>query len=266
MKSSLKYYLLILKSFIRNNLIINMEYRSNFVIRGIFSTIWTLVQIIFISLIFYNTKSLKGWSKYEMMLLFGVDQIIFAFFIAFSYSSLSRVDDLIVKGTMDYVLIKPVNEKFYLSLNKIDMFQITPVIFGLAISIYSIIKLNITINIYQYIIVITLIIIGVIILHSIYLICVSLSFRYLKTNFVRSIILSFIGCMIYPLDIYNGLFKIIIIIFIPVGIIVDFPVRILVKDLPLGKLLYLFFIALIFSFISSQIWKKSIKSYISASS
>jgi len=243
-----------------------IEYRANFLINAIFNIVWTAVQIVFISLIFYNISSINGWSKYEIILLFGIDELIFPLFIALAYSSLTRVEEHVLKGTMDYVLTKPINERFYLSLRHIDLFQISPIIFGITIILYAKNKLGISVSFMQIILLIILIFLGVCILYSMYLICVSFAFKFSKSSFLRDIMLSFIGCMIYPLDIYKGIFRIFITVIIPVGIIVDFPARMLVKVLTWDSFGYIVLIALVFGTISNIVWRWGVRNYTSASS
>ena len=138
--------------------------------------------------------------------------------------------------------------------------------FGIFIIIFCSSKINLNLSIMKLMLVILLIIIGVWIMYSIYLICVSLTFKYLKVSFLKNIVLSFVGCMIYPLDIYKGFFKLIITVIIPVGIIVDFPTRVLAKQLSWNNLIYELLIAKAFGFISSIMWKRGISKYTSASS
>lgn len=266
MHKTVYYYFNVFRSFLRSSFMVFVEYRANFLINTLFNIVWTIVQITFISFLFYSTSSIKGWSMYEVMLLFGIDELIFPLFTSLALSSLNRVEEYVLQGTMDYILIKPINAQFYVSLRHINFFQISPMIFGISIVIYCVEKLHISISITKLFLLILLIFIGVWILYSVYLICVTFTFKFVKASFLRNIVLSFVGCMVYPLDIYSGIFRIIITVVIPVGIIVDFPTRMLVKGLSYNNLLYALLIASLFSLISSIAWKRGIRNYRSASS
>ncbi len=266
MLKDIGYYFRVLWAFIKNSIMVVAEYRANFLIRIIFHTTWTVVQILFITIIFFNVSSINGWSKYEMLLFLGVDQLIFALFVCLATSSLVKVEQHVLTGTMDYVLTKPINAKFYLSLRHIDLFQVPTIIFALAIMVYAQTKLDLHISISQVFLFLLLVVIGVLLLYSMLLICASFSFKYIKTTYLRNMLYTMIGCMIYPLDIYHGLFKYLVTVIIPVGIIIDFPSRLLAKALTFDKLLYALMVTLVFYLISDLLWKWGLRNYTSASS
>lgn len=241
-------------------------YRKNFLLNIFFNIIWTIVQIIFINIIFLNTHDINSWGKYDLLLFFGVDEIIFPLFVMLSFSSFVNLEQMINLGTIDYVLIQPVNEKLYISLHNADFFQLPSVLFGICLIIYSLSENKINFSVYKLIIFTFFIVGGVWILNSLFVICVSLLFKYRKLSFIKDILLSFISAMSYPLNIYHGLFKIIIITVLPIGIIVDFPSELLLKEVQVYKYIYYIFIVLIFWVIQKIVWKKMMKFYTSSSS
>lgn len=241
-------------------------YKNNFILNLFFNSIWTVVQIVFINIIFLGTSQIGEWEKNELLLFFGIDEIIFPLFIMFSYSSWVKLEQMVNDGTIDYVLLQPMNEKIYLSIYNVDFFQVPTIIFGVFLTFYSLINLEVSISMPKMIFLFMFTVSGVWILNSVFTICVSLIFKYRRLNFLKDIILSFISAMSYPLDIYKGLFKVFITTILPIGILVHFPVKMLLEKLTLYDVIYYLIIAILFFILQKIIWKKMLSHYTSSSS
>lgn len=241
-------------------------YKNNFLLNLFFNCIWTIVQIVFINIIFLGTSQIENWGKSELLLFFGIDEIIFPLFIMFSYSSWVKLEQMVNDGTIDYILIQPINEKIYLSIHNVDFFQIPTIIFGISLTIYSLIKLQINISIVKVFFLIIFIFGGVFILNSVFSICVSLIFKYRRLSFLKDIILSFISAMSYPLDIYKGFFRFFIATILPIGILVHFPIIMLLETLTIYNIIYYLLIAILFFVLQNIVWKKMLSYYTSSSS
>jgi ABC-2 type transport system permease protein len=259
-------YFKVFSSFMRNSLLVNYEYRANFLLKILVYTSWTTVQLLFLSIIFLKIKEINGWSKYEIFLLLGIDQIIYSIFFGVVLTSLNKLENHVLTGSMDYIMLKPLNSQFIISFRHIDIFQIFPGIYGIGIFLYAKSKLNLYIPPYKLLLCIYLMIVGIIILYSLYIISVSFTFKYIKSNSLNNIIITFNECMAYPIDIYKGIFKFIITVIIPVGIVVDTPARMLVKHITLENILLSTCIGIVFFLLGIISWKNGIKHYTSASS
>ncbi|MBD3279546.1 MAG: hypothetical protein GF390_02435, partial [Candidatus Pacebacteria bacterium] len=62
-----------------------MEYRGDFIFWSVISTMWTIFNLFFFSLIVQISQGLAGWSMTEMYLLLGVftmiDALTWSFFL-----------------------------------------------------------------------------------------------------------------------------------------------------------------------------------------
>ena len=108
MKRYLKIYFKFLKQYIKTL----MEYKEDFIYGMIGFFLIQGTSIIFINLIFDNIQSLKGWSFYEIIFIYGFSQIprgidhIFTDYLwIFSGNS-------IVRGEFDRYLLRPLNPLF----------------------------------------------------------------------------------------------------------------------------------------------------------
>ncbi|BFH69726.1 MAG: ABC-2 family transporter protein [Paenibacillus dendritiformis] len=265
--SNVNYYIQVFISLVKVNLRQFAQYRFNFVLSTVVNLLWIIVQITFVSIIFARVPAINGWGKYEMLLLIGIDEIIFPFFMAFGFTSLKRVEASVVDGTMDYSLLKPINLQFYLTFKHINLMELSPAIFGIVLTVYAYNQLQLQFPSFDVILLLLfLVLIGYWILISLMIIITSVAFKYKRISQLQSTLLVFAQTMIYPIDIYSGYYKLIITTLIPVGIIVDFPARLLTKGLEISWVSYSLFIASIFGVLAYFALKWGIKNYTSASS
>ena len=112
----MKRYFQIMKAYLRGSLMYQMEYKFNFLVGGTFELIWMAMYIIFINVAFLHTKDINGWNKYQMLMLTfqgGLMDSVFTFAVV---PGLKRLPELINKGTLDFLLLKPVNKNLIFHL------------------------------------------------------------------------------------------------------------------------------------------------------
>ena len=142
----MKRYFQIMKAYLRGSLMYQMEYKFNFLVGGTFELIWMVMYIIFINVAFLHTKDINGWNKYQMLMLTfqgGLMDSVFTFAVV---PGLKRLPELINKGTLDFLLLKPVNKKFNISFNEFDIPQIKNIFINIFGVIYCIKKLQIVLT------------------------------------------------------------------------------------------------------------------------
>ena len=139
----MKKYLLILKAYFKGSLMNLMEYKFNFISGGTFELVWLFMYLIFIDTIFIHTETVNGWDKYRMLMLTfqgGLMDSVFTFLIV---PGLKRLPEMINTGTLDFILLKPLNQRFTISFNEFDIPQIKNIIINITGLMYCLIKLNI---------------------------------------------------------------------------------------------------------------------------
>ncbi|HTC20660.1 MAG TPA: ABC-2 family transporter protein, partial [bacterium] len=104
----------------KNCLIREMQFKSNFLIRLVTEFMWLGMQFVYIGVIFGQTKEIAGWSLWQMVVLAGTNHVITQLFEALFYDNCTRLTDQIRQGDLDFNLIKPINTQFLVSLRYTD--------------------------------------------------------------------------------------------------------------------------------------------------
>jgi len=153
----------------RNSLIRDMTFRSNFVIESISSMAWMLMNLGFYELIFRYTPMIgegTGWGKYQFFIFIATTMIINSIVQAFFMPNVEEFSELIRTGNLDFALLKPIDTQFLISLQKVHWSSLGNVFVALALMGFSYWQLEFFPSAVQVLLYIPFLVCGVTILYS----------------------------------------------------------------------------------------------------
>jgi len=270
-------YLRVFYTFGRNSLIRDMTFRTNFIIQCVSSLGWTLMNLGFYTLIFKLTPMIgegTGWGKYEFFVFLATTYFVNSLVQTFFMPNAEEFSELIRTGGLDFVLLKPIDTQFIVSLRRVAWSQLTNFVFGLLLLAYALSNLAYRPGLVEVLLYPMYVVCGVLIMYSLMLSLSASSvwlgrnqtlynFWFYITNFSR-----------YPLEIYRGnllgeSLQLTFTYMIPVLVVINVPARLLAKPLQPGegRLAIFALLATVVSLIVSRwIFRRSLLSYRSASS
>jgi len=139
---SLRRYLGIHAALMRYSLIHEMQFKVNFLLWIVVEALWFGLQLAFMGVLYGHTDRIAGWSRWEVALLVGCNQFIQQLFRPFFVTNLSNLSELIRKGTLDLLLLQPVNTRFLISVKKFEVGNIANALMGLAVVVYALARLD----------------------------------------------------------------------------------------------------------------------------
>ena len=135
-------YFRVLLTFARNSLVRDMTFRGNFLIETFSSLAWVFINLAFYVLIFRFTSMIGedgGWGKYQFFMFFATGLLINSLVMTLFMTNLDELSDLIRTGALDFVLLKPIDAQFLVSLRRIDWSSLANFAFGLALLLYALV-------------------------------------------------------------------------------------------------------------------------------
>ena len=108
-------YLKLWKSFFSNSITRDMEYKANLVGGIIVDIIFYGVQFFFFSIIYSYVDRLGSFTREDVMIFLIITFISDTMYMFLFSGNLFPLNELIVQGDLDYVLLKPVNSQFLVS-------------------------------------------------------------------------------------------------------------------------------------------------------
>ena len=113
-----------------------LQYRADFFMEILSDLLNQVVNLVFILVVFGHTQFLSGWSREEIIFIYGFFLIPFALFSSF-FNIWDFNDRYIVKGEMDRILTRPIHSLFQVILERIELESLFGVVTGLIIIFYS---------------------------------------------------------------------------------------------------------------------------------
>ncbi len=238
-------YLRVFRTIVRNSLVRDMSFRSNFIIEALASTSWVFMNVGFYLLIFHYTPQIganTGWGKWEFFVFLATTMFVNSLVQAFFMPNAEEFSELIRTGGLDFALLKPIDTQFLVSLHRVAWSAFANFGVGVALLLFSLWKLTtrpenpLSIGLGAAVLYPFYIVCGVLILYSVMISLAATSiwlgrnqslynFWFYITNFSR-----------YPMEIYDGPFgtplRQVFTFVIPVLVVVNVPARILAR--PLG--------------------------------
>jgi len=92
-----------------------MEYRANFLIALVIVSLESLGMLLGLYLFYQNGYDLGGWRWQEALAVMGSARFLEGVFVSWLNPNLQRISERVQEGTLDFVLLKPVDSQFWVS-------------------------------------------------------------------------------------------------------------------------------------------------------
>jgi ABC-2 type transport system permease protein len=209
----------------RNCLVREMSFRGHFLINAVTNTLWFALQIVFFEVIFMNNdgKPIAGWSEYEVLFLLGTQHLVSQFFELIFFTNCMDISEQIRTGTLDFVLTKPVNPQFLLSVRKVNFNSVANIPVAFAILGYAGYKLGVHLTVSNVLVYTALIVCGVLILYNTLFIMALSAFWIIRNQSLFELWFPVRNFARYPIDMYPPSLKFLLTFVFPILAVTNFP-------------------------------------------
>jgi ABC-2 type transport system permease protein len=265
--SDMGRYLAIYRLTVRNSLIREMSFKLNFLLWMVVELLWFAGQLAFIEVLYGQVDAIAGWTKWQVVALVGVHQIISQLFQAFFYMNLANLPELVRSGRLDLMLTLPVDAQFAISTRQISFDSLVNTLVGTGIVAFALSKLGIVPGAAQLALAAVTIVFGVSVHYALLLALSCISFWSVRAQFIHGYFHVFmLGRM--PEAVFRGVFRLIFTWIIPVIWVSNLPTQILVRpfESPWPGMAALASGTCIVLGLSRALWLFALRRYASASS
>lgn len=262
----MKRYLKLYFQFVKFSALQFLEHRVYFFTHLLRSLGWIGVALISFQILFQQSPIIAGWNQNELLLMYGVYMLINETWKALFSENLPTFPELIRLGDFDHILLLPVSTQFVVSLQSFLIFSLPNIIVSLGLIIYAASRLTLHVSMLHVVVAGLLILNGIVILYSIMLFIVTLTFWLIQFNAFDEVYQMLTEGARYPVGFYKEPMHFIFLFIIPLAIIFTFPVQFFLKGLSLEFVILSFVLdAALFS-LSYTFFSFGIRHYNSASS
>lgn len=260
----MRRYLQLLAIQIKASVLLSLQYRVDFFIQMLMSLFWSATALTPLLVLFTMREAVAGWSKHEALIVAGFFMALKGVLQGAIQPALSNVVEHVRKGTLDFLLLKPVDAQFMLSTSKLDLARVTDVLAGLALSVYALIKSGAQPTFGQVALSLLVLTSAVTVLYSIWILVVSLSFRVVKVDNLSYLIVSVFDAARFPSSVFQGALAFVFTFIVPLALMTTYPALALLGKLRAEDVMTTLLVASGFLLISRFVWLRSVRFYTGA--
>ncbi|WP_026099993.1 ABC transporter permease [Fortiea contorta] len=257
-------YLKVLRLFWVTSIAAEMEYRINFILATL-SSLGNMSGSLFGLFLFYRTGyTFAGWSWDAALIVLGIFTLLQGFSATFLAPNLNRIVSHVQRGTLDFVLLKPIHSQFWLSTHTLSPWGIPDLIFGSVIIGYAGQKLDLEIS--NYLVSAIPLFFGIVILYSLWFMLGATSIWFVKIYNATEVLRGLLEAGRYPIAAYPTAYRFFFTFVVPVSFLTTLPAEAMLGGAQLNLYVGAAVLALALFLVSNWFWGFALRFYTSASS
>jgi len=246
---------------------VRMSYRGDFLISLATSFAATIFSLGFVVVLFQKTTQLAGWSRDEVIFLWGFTQIPYGLFNVISLNLYDFGNNYIIEGKFDRVLLRPVSSLFQVLFETFRIESLQEVATGVFCMWWATRRLGVVWTPGKLGLLIFFGVCAAIIYVSIFLLLSTVSFWFEDRIGVHPPVWNVIAFGRYPLSIYSGVVQFFLCWIIPFGLASFYPsVRLLGRTVNPEYAPFVPLVAVVFLTLAISVWNFGTRHYASTGS
>jgi ABC-2 type transport system permease protein len=246
---------------------VRMSYRGDFLISLATSFAATIFSLGFVVVLFQKTTQLAGWSRDEVIFLWGFTQIPYGLFNVISLNLYDFGNNYIIEGKFDRVLLRPVSSLFQVLFETFRIESLQEVATGVFCMWWATRRLGVVWTPGKFGLLVFFGACAAIIYVSIFLLLSTVSFWFEDRIGVHPPVWNVIAFGRYPLSIYSGVVQFFLCWIIPFGLASFYPsVRLLGRTVHPEYAPLVPVVAVVFLALAISVWNFGTRHYSSTGS
>ncbi|MBO8219199.1 ABC transporter permease [Prochlorococcus marinus] len=263
---NLRKYLQVYTKFLQTSLASELEYKTNILIDLLTAILSLIGSIFLLSIFFQNNGIIGGWEFRQVLIIQGIYTILNGITNTWFNPNLTEIVKHIREGTLDFVLLKPIDSQFFISLKKINPSGFLEIMLGFCLLLFCIRINQINLNLSFLTLSLITIICSILILYSLWFLISTTTIWFVKTWNATEVLRSFLYIGRFPLNSFSFSLRIFFSVFIPIAFITSIPSEVFLGHTQLWKILLEVVVAIVFLITSRKFWLFGLRFYSSASS
>lgn len=251
--------------YLRISALNELQYRINFWLQLLQSAVALTVGLVALSLVFYHTTDLAGWSRAELLAVMGVHILMGGLIGALIQPNMLRLMEDIKQGTLDFALIKPVDAQALVSVREIRLWRLVDVVVGLVVLLVALQQLGATLSPLALLAFAFALACGIVMIYSFWLILTSSAFWVVRVDDMINLFEGVYAAGRWPVGIYPAWLQGLLTFVVPVAFAVTVPAEALTGRLHGGTLALAFGLAVALCLLARLVWRSGMRRYSGAS-
>jgi ABC-2 type transport system permease protein len=258
-------YLRLLRLFAQIELQFALEYRANLVLDLLEEVIIVVTSLAAVLVLFDHTGVINGWTLGQMIVLLGVYYVVQGAQSVVFETSFERFMEHVRLGTLDFILIKPANSQFMISVRHVQVPQLGQVALGFILAGVGVVQVGERIGPTEAVLFVVTLACGLLLVYGLLLVLSTLSFWFVRVENLLAIFWSFLDAGRFPVDVYPGWLRVTLSTVVPIGIAVTVPAQAIAGRLDMLALVGMVVGTIVVCWFGTWFWRKGLRSYTGAS-
>jgi ABC-2 type transport system permease protein len=255
----------VLWTFFRLGAMNELAYRVNFVTQFFQAFLSLGLALGGLAVVFYQTDTLAGWYPAELLALVGIYVLVGGLINLMIQPSMQRFMEDIRLGTLDFLILKPEDAQFLISVRQIEIWKVIDVLMGGGVLVVALVRLGAQFGLLQALMFGIALAAGATIVYSFWLMLATCAFWFVKTENILVIFQSMYQAGRWPVTIYPGWLQAILTFLVPITFAVTVPAQALTGRLTGQTLALAVALAVGLFLVSRWFWHFGIRFYSGAS-
>ncbi|MEZ4735348.1 MAG: ABC-2 family transporter protein [Caldilineaceae bacterium] len=251
----------ILWTFFRLGAMNELAYRVNFFTQ-IFQAVMSLALALGgLAVVFNQTDTLAGWYPSELVALVGIYLVVGGLINLMIQPSMQRFMEDIRLGTLDFMILKPEDAQFLVSVRQVEIWKLIDILMGLGVLVVALVQLGTQLGLRQAVAFGIALLAGATIVYSFWMMLATCAFWFVKTENILVIFQSMYQAGRWPVTIYPVWLQTVLTFLVPITFAVTVPAQALTGRLT-GQTLALAVAVAVGLFLAARwFWRFGIRFY-----
>lgn len=243
-------------------------YRFDMFMRIVVSIMHMASELLMVLTIFHNTQSLRGWRWQHMLVLIGVYRMVAGGLRISILPNMHKLLEDIQQGTLDFVLLRPINSQLLVSIREIIVYRFVDVLLGGTIATIGCVELHGQVSIPNLLMFVLVIAAAYVIVYSIWLMLATMCFWFVRVQNIEMVFWNVFEAGRYPITIYPDWLRWTLTYILPLAFITMVPAATFIGDqskMPTAALAWASALAAAMFVVSNRFWRFGLRHYSGAS-
>ncbi|MEO0476291.1 MAG: ABC-2 family transporter protein [Planctomycetota bacterium] len=224
----MKRYTKTLYTFWSASISAEMEYRANFALAALTSlaslggalfALWALLRTEYV---------MNGWSFNQALIVVGIYTMLDGLQQTLLAPNRVQISEFVREGTLDFVLLKPIDSQFWLSVRKLSIWGIPNIFLGLGLLIYAAsFRLEPAVEVINYAYLLIPLAAGITIYYALGYLLSTLTIWFTKLANITHAMHALLEAGRYPISAYPGTYRAFFTFVLPVAFMTTVPAEVL---------------------------------------
>lgn len=239
------------------------EYRSNFVF-SVISSVGTLFGSAFSVWLFYSGGAgFPGWTLSEGAVVLGLFSVYTGIVAVFLSPNLSRIVQHVEAGTLEFILLKPIDAQLVVSLRVFSPWGIPDIVLGGAIVVGGLVRSG-HVGWSSFFFVVPFVS-GVVLLYALWFLVATTSVWFTRIYNATEVLRGLLDAGRFPIGAYPAVYRLIFTFVVPVAFLTTVPAEALLQRSSSTWLLVAPVVAAVAFVCARLFWRRALRSYTGAS-